>query len=341
MGMVVTLLPLLIGWRFAHQLWQYYALGFLLGVAGASFAVALPLASRWYPPEQQGLVLGLAGAGNSGTLIATLFAPRLAQHFGVPATFALAALPVLAVLLFFLMNARDSKRVAPAGWRSYAGVLNEADTYWLAFFYSLTFGGFVGLVSYLTLFFSDQYHLSKVSAGDFTTIVVIAGSFLRPVGGWFSDKIGGYKFLLIVLVAAGFCFAVTSRMPPLGAATVLLLTGMGLLGMGNGAVFQLAPLRFPTRIGVVTGIIGAAGGLGGFFLPFGFGILKGRTGSYGPGFIAFASCFFAASFVLLALGSRWLSTWDRESALYAGIFRLRFYGTRVSGTRAAESESNV
>lgn len=339
MGMIVTLVPLLIGWRFAHLLWQYYTLGFLLGIAGASFAVALPLASRWYPPEQQGLVLGLAGAGNSGTLIATLFAPRLAQSFGVPATFALAALPVVAVLLLFVISARDSNRMPAPALRSYASVLQEADTYWLSFFYSLTFGGFVGLVSYLTLFFADQYHLSKIHAGDFTTIVVIAGSFLRPVGGWFSDKIGGYKFLLIVLLAAGSCFAVTATMPPLGAATFLLFTGMGLLGMGNGAVFQLAPLRFPSRIGVVTGIIGAAGGLGGFFLPFGFGILKGRTGTYGPGFFTFASCFFIASFVLLALGARWQSTWDSESALCAGVFGFRFPGTGISSTQPAESET--
>jgi NNP family nitrate/nitrite transporter-like MFS transporter len=339
MGLTATLVPLLIGWRFAHLLWHFYALGFLLGIAGASFAVALPLASRWYPPEQQGLVLGLAGAGNSGTLIATLFAPRLAQHFGVPATFALAALPVLAVLVFFAICAKDSKRVATPGWRSYTGVLKEADTWWLSFFYSLTFGGFVGLISYLALFFSDQYHLSKVQAGDFATIVVIAGSFLRPVGGWFSDKIGGYKFLLLVLLAAGVCFAATATMPPIAATTVLLFIGMGILGMGNGAVFQLAPLRFPTRIGIVTGIVGAAGGLGGFFLPFGFGILRGRTGGYGSGFITFASCFFAASLVLLALGARWQSTWEPESAQCAGIFRLRFPG--ISGTRPAESETNL
>ncbi|WP_263366510.1 nitrate/nitrite transporter [Edaphobacter bradus] len=327
LGMILTLVPLVIGWRFAHELWQYYALGLLLGIAGASFAVALPLASRWYPPEQQGLVLGLAGAGNSGTLLATLFAPRIAQHLGVQATFAIAMIPVLAILLFFAVFAKDSQRTAPPAWGVYGALLREADTYWLSFFYCLTFGGFVGLISYLTIFFADQYHLSKVQAGDFTTLVVIAGSFLRPVGGWFSDKIGGYKFLLIVLFSAGLCFAFTATIPAIATTTCLLFAGMGILGMGNGAVFQLVPLRFQSRVGIATGIVGAAGGLGGFFLPSGFGVLKEHTGHYSAGFVALAFCFFFASLVLLLLSRRWLSKWEPEAARCAGILNLRIPGT--------------
>jgi MFS transporter, NNP family, nitrate/nitrite transporter len=339
-GMGVTLLPLIVGWHFAHQLWHFYVVGFLLGVAGASFAVALPLASRWYPPEQQGLVLGIAGAGNSGTLMATLFVPRLAQHFGLTNTFAIAMMPLIAVLLFFAIFAKDSKQRTLPSSRGYAGVLKEADTYWLCFLYSLTFGGFVGLTSCLSLFFSDQYHLSKVHAGDFTTIVVVAGSFLRPVGGWVADKVGGYRLLVLLLLTAAGLFAAVSAMPSIEFATLLLFLAMGTLGMGNGTVFQLVPLRFSSRVGIVTGVVGAAGGLGGFFLPFGLGLLKDITGHYESGFLIFSGCFLLAAVALLALGSRWQSTWEAEAAATAGIFSFQQWipGLRAQHTQPSEAQ---
>lgn len=322
-GMGASLVPLIIGWHFAHLLWHFYVVGFLFGIAGASFAVALPLAGRWYPPEQQGLVMGIAGAGNSGTLMATLFAPRIAQHIGVANTFAVAMMPMIAVLLFFAIFAKDNKKAAAPPSRGYSGIMKEADTYWMCFFYSLTFGGFVGLTSYLTVFFSDQYHLSKVHAGDFTTVVVVSGSFLRPVGGWIADKMGGYKFLILLMLTAACLFAGISTIPPIGIATVLLFIVMGILGMGNGTVFQLVPLRFSSRVGIITGIVGAAGGVGGFFLPFGLGVIKDRTGHYGSGFLLFAGLFVVAAGVLLVLGARWLSTWEPEAAATAGIFSLQ------------------
>lgn len=202
LGLGLTLIPLLLGWRFAHTLGQFYSLGLLLGIAGASFAVALPLAGRWHPPEYQGLVMGIAGAGNSGTLVATFFAPRLAQKFGYANAFALAMLPILLVLLLFAVLAKDSPRQGQApAWSDFASALREADTAWFCFFYCFTFGGFVGFASLLTVFFHDQYGLAKVRAGDFATIVVLAGSCLRPVGGWLSDRIGGYRLLLILLCA--------------------------------------------------------------------------------------------------------------------------------------------
>src|SRR5215467_10481721 len=131
LGLGLTLLPLLLGWRFAHTPGQFYFLGLLLGIGGASFAVALPLAGKWYPPEYQGLVMGIAGAGNSGTLLATLFAPRLAQKFGYANAFALAMIPVLLVILFFALLAKDSPRQTKAlTWSEVAGVFRESDTAW-------------------------------------------------------------------------------------------------------------------------------------------------------------------------------------------------------------------
>src|SRR5215467_8688663 len=268
LGLVATLLPLVLGWRFAHTPGQFYFLGLLLGIGGASFAVALPLAGRWYPPEYQGLVMGIAGAGNSGTLIATFFAPRLAQSFGYAATFALAMLPILLVLLLFALLAKDSPRQSrPPAWKDFASVLREADTAWFCLFYCFTFGGFVGFASFLAVFFHDQYGLAKVRAGDFTTLVVLAGSFLRPVGGWLSDKIGGYRLLLVLLAGLSVLLLGVGTLLPLPAEVAALFLTMGMLGMGNGAVFQLVPQRFCARIGIITGLVGAAGGFGGFLLP--------------------------------------------------------------------------
>jgi len=329
-GLTVTLVPLILGWRFASSLHAFYFIGFLLGIAGASFAVALPLAGTWYPPEYQGLAMGIAGAGNSGTLLATLFAPRLAQAFGWPNAFALAMAPVALVLILYSLMAKDSpKRPPRPAWRDYVAVFREADTGWFCLFYSFTFGGFVGLASFLTLFFHDQYQLTKVRAGDFTTIVVIAGSFLRPVGGWLADRIGGYRLLLGLLAGVGCCLAAISSLPSLPVVVPFLFLCMGMLGMGNGAVFQLVPQRFAKQVGVVTGLVGAAGGFGGFLLPSLLGAIKDRTGQYGVGLLVFAIAFFVASALLLLRGTAWTRTWDEAFAARAGVFCFRSFARNM------------
>jgi NNP family nitrate/nitrite transporter-like MFS transporter len=335
-GMALTLATLLLGWQFATSLAHFYVLGFFLGLAGASFAVALPLASRWYPAEYQGLAMGIAGAGNSGTLMATLFAPRLAERFGWAATFGIAALPVAVVFLLFFWLARDSpKRVVLTSRRDYSAVLRERDTLWLSFLYSLTFGGFVGFASFLTTFFHEQYQLSRVSAGDFTTLVVVSGSLLRPVGGWLADRVGGYRLLVLLLAGFAFCIGSVAMLPTVRVAVALLFVGMGLLGMGNGAVFQLVPQRFPDRLGIVTGIVGAAGGLGGFFLPSVLGAVSELTGSYAAGLFGCAAVFVAGTVVLLELGARWSLRWTTEAVRQTGVYSYRNALFGVDTERAA------
>jgi NNP family nitrate/nitrite transporter-like MFS transporter len=323
-GLTLTLVPLVLGWHYATALWHFYLIGFLLGIAGASFAVALPLAGRWYPAEHQGLAMGIAGAGNSGTLLATFFGPRLAQHFGWHFVFGLALLPVLLVLAAFFMLAKNSPSKAMAKtWGQYAQLLGQGDTWRLCFLYSLTFGGFVGLASFLSVFFHDQYHLTKVQAGDFTTIVVLSGSFLRPVGGWLADKIGGYRLLLALFACISVCLMVVSSLPPVVVVVPMLFVSMGMLGMGNGAVFQMAPQRFPADIELITGVVGAAGGLGGFFLPSALGALKDIFGSYGTGLMCFAGLMLASVALLLEFGVHWKSTWTAAALSRAQIVSYR------------------
>lgn len=323
-GLVLTLIPLVLGWHFAHTLSSYYLIGFMLGIAGASFAVALPLAGRWYPSEHQGLAMGLAGAGNTGTLIVTFFGPRLAQHYGWHAVFGLSLIPVVLVLIAFYLLAKNSPAMtAPKSWGMYAKVFTQTDTWRLCFLYSLTFGGFVGLASFLSVFFHDQYHLTKVQAGDVTTIVVLAGSFLRPVGGWLSDKFGGYRLLLALFAGIAGCLIVVSTLPPIVYVVAALFVAMGMLGMGNGAVFQLAPQRFPVDIELITGIVGAAGGLGGFVLPSALGALKDITGSYGTGIMCFALFMVGSVLLLLEFGLKWSASWTQSALMYTKVFCYR------------------
>ena len=291
-SLALTFVPLTWGWLAAGTYVQVLGLGLLLGIAGSSFVIALPLASRWYPPEQQGLAMGIAGAGNSGTLIAALAAPRVAVHVGWHATFGLALIPVALVWVLFAVMAKEPPPLpatadgrAPSGMR---GLLAEADARWLCGLYMVTFGGFVGLASYLPVFFVDRFGLTLVTAGAFTALCASAGSFLRPLGGLLADRAGGTRVLGVVLGSVAALSLALGFLPGLPVAVVLLWATLGAFGIGNGAVFQVVGRRFPSRVGSMTGLVGAAGGLGGFLLPFGFGALEGGTGTFAYGFVVVA-----------------------------------------------------
>lgn len=323
-GMAITLAPLVFGWRSARTLEEFFVVAMLLGIAGASFAVALPLASRWYPAEYQGLAMGIAGAGNSGTVLATLFAPRLAVKFGWANAFGLALIPLAIVIVLFTLMAKDAPGTRRSNsWEDYRRLFAESDTAWFCAFYSVTFGGFVGLASFLTVFFYDQYQLTKVQAGDFATVAVLCGSFLRPVGGWLADRLGGYRMLLAVLFLAAGSMLALATLPTALVALALFAFTMAMFGMGNGAVFQLVPQRFASQVGLITGLVGAAGGIGGFLLPSLFGFLRDKTSTYATGLGVFACLIFAAFFALLFLGPVWMRQWPNTVANRAGLFSFR------------------
>jgi len=300
-GQGITLIPLLWGYLFAERLGEIYALGALLGVAGASFAVALPLASRWYPPQYQGLVMGIAGAGNSGTVVATLFAPRLAQAYGWHAVFGLALIPMVLMSVAFFSMAKDAPKTTlpiSGGVGQYLAQFKSRDALFFAFFYSITFGGFVGLASFLPIFFTDQYGLDRISAGSCAAVCVMAGSFIRPIGGYLADRVGGITLLTVMYVTiAALAFAV-SLLPTIEIAIALLIALMFALGTGNGSVFQLVPLRFKNGVGAITGFVSAFGCLGGFLLPNLLGSLKIFTQSYAAGFLVFACIALSAAMLI-------------------------------------------
>jgi MFS transporter, NNP family, nitrate/nitrite transporter len=305
-GMTVTMVPLFWGWLFGQTITELFLIGILLGVAGASFAAAIPMASRWYPPHLQGLAMGIAGAGNSGTLLATLFGPRLAENIGWHNVMGLAVIPLAIVFILYFYMAKDApSQPAAKPLKDYLKVFKQRDTLFFCLLYSVTFGGFVGLASFLSIFFVDQYQTTKVQAGDFVTLCVAAGSFFRPVGGYIADKIGGARLLMILFVGVALTMLIVSQLPALPITIAVLFMGMLCLGMGNGAVFQLVPQRFSQEIGVITGIVGAAGGVGGFIVPNILGTLKQITGTYQTGFIIIAAIGMSSLIILILAQISW------------------------------------
>lgn len=305
----ITFIPLLGIWLFVHSFAGLLVFGFLLGIAGGSFAVALPLVSRWYQAKHQGIALGLVGAGTCGAAMANFFGPPLAERWGWQGVFGWMLLPMTLIFILYYFFVQDnSGQPKPKKISEYLSVMKEADALWFCFFYAITFGGFVGLASFLGIFFHDQYGLTKVMAGTLTATCAITGAFLRPVGGYLADRFGGVRVLGILYAVIALLMAAVGFLPPLAVVLSLLFCGMSLLGMGNGVVFQLVPLRFQKEIGITTGLVGAFGGLGAFFLPMLLGGIKEMTGSYQLGFVGFAGISFLALVILNLVQRGWAFT---------------------------------
>lgn len=292
------------------------ALGVILGFAGASFAIALPLASRWYPAEHQGKAMGLAGMGNSGTVLASLFAPMLAKMFGWNAVLGLACIPLSVVFVVYMLMAKDApNQPAPRKLIDYFEPLKQADAWWLMGFYAVTFGGFVGLAASLPIYFTDQFGLTTITAGYCTAACVFAGSLVRPMGGALADRIGGVKALMMVYTVAAIALAGVAQAHTLPSALGMFVLAMLALGTGNGSVFQLVPQRFQAEIGVMTGLVGMAGGVGGFYLASSLGLAKQFTGSFAPGFLIFAGLAVVALASVALVKTRWRATWKTAARI--------------------------
>jgi len=311
---------------------QLLGVALTLGFAGASFAVALPQAGQWYPPKLQGLVLGIAGSAYFGAAMGFIFAPKIAQYYGWTTVFLIAA--GLAGLLFitYAVLAKDAPadvyKANPKKLKDYIKLLKDKDTWWFNLFYAISFGGFVGFGVFLKMYLTDTYPTEmaelglswlaednvKVMAGYFGALFIFAGTILRPIGGSIADKIGGIKALY-------FFFSIVALMVILNATVALsfplvilvFFITMANLGMANGAVFQLVPQRFAKDIGVMVGIVGAAGGLGGTALIKTLGWSKGAFDGYTVGFLIFAGVTIIAIAGLSFVKTRWRTTWGVAS----------------------------
>jgi len=300
--------PLGLAAEISPSLPSLIVIGAMLGAAGASFAVALPLASRWFPPERQGLAMGVAAAGNSGTVVTNLVAPRLAVAIGLGATFGVAMLALVVVLVAFAILAHEPPRGALRSARPGLPSLREPDLRWMCLFYAITFGGYVGLASFLPLYLRDGYGVTPVHAGYVTAGLAFLGSCARPIGGLVSDRLGGGRVLAFLLIPIAVCYGLEAEQPELRVMIGVLGVSMICLGLGNGAVFQMVPQRFQRDIGAVTGVIGAIGGVGGFLLPTLLGSVRQYAGSFGFGFATLAVVAAAGATclrLLLAEGGRW------------------------------------
>ncbi len=309
---VIMLIVLTVAWLLGiHSYAQALLLGVFLGVAGAAFAVALPLASRWYPLEHQGKALGIAGAGNSGTVFAALLAPVLAQTFGWTQVLGFALIPLSIAFIIYLLCAKDAPECPPSKkFEEYLQVLKDKDAWLFMGFYCVTFGGFVGMAGTLPGYFHDQYHLAPTTAGYYTAACVFVGSLMRPLGGLIADRFGGIRVLTLVYTAAAIAvFFVGTAPMQAWLALLFFVLAMLALGIGNGAVFQLVPQRFSKEIGVMTGLIGMAGGIGGFLLAAGLGFSQSITGNYQFGLWMYAALAVCSWFSLMSVKMRWRTTW--------------------------------
>lgn len=299
-----------------------------LGFAGASFAVALPQAGQWYPPKLQGVVLGIAGAGNIGVVIDFLFAPKIAELWGWESVFLVGAVLSTIIFITYMFMAKDAPAdvytARPKKLKDYGKLLKDKDTWWFNLFYAVSFGGFVGFAGYMKVYLMSTYQADmsafgldvinegnvKVVAGYFGALCIFAGAILRPVGGAVADRLGGVKSLYIFFGTVTLLAVLNATMTlPFGVAILVLFLIMANLGMANGAVFQLVPQRFGKDIGIMTGIIGAAGGLGGTALIKTLGWSKGAFDGYSAGFMIFAGVVLVALMGISLVKTRWRTTW--------------------------------
>jgi len=312
--MALIAVAMLFGFFFVSSFNDLLAMGVLLGIAGASFGVALSLGSGSFPPRHKGLAMGLVGAGNIGTAVSVLVAPPLAQAFGWQAVYGFAAATIALPMVVMVVFAQEPPDVdAHASFREHIACLFEKDGWAFSLIYGITFGGFIGLTTFLPTYYFDQFGVSKVQAGQLTMLAAFMGATVRVFGGWISDRLGGINTLTAVLltvsvtlVACGFASH------SLALSTLLFMACFAALGAGNGALFQLVPLRWPLSTAVAGSMIGEIGALGGGLVPNAMGQSKQLAGSYVWGFILFAALSLMVLLMMRRMQLRWTRTWAEK-----------------------------
>lgn len=335
--MALIIVALLFGFFFVDTHSEVLAMGVLLGIAGGSFGIALSLGSGWFPPKYKGLAMGIAGAGNSGTVLAVLFAPPLATHFGWQAVYGLAAATMVLPMIVMAVVAKEPPDREHQTFREHTACLYEKDGWAFSLIYVITFGGFIGLANFLPTYFYDQFKVSKIEAGQLTMLATLMGSATRVLGGYISDRWGGITTLTGVLVLAIVTLVVCGAMGQnLALTTLLFMLCFASLGAGNGALFQLVPLRWPVTTAVAGSMIGELGALGGGFIPNAMGLSKQYLGTYFYGFLAFAMLGVAVLIMMRVMQLRWTRTWAEKGGRARTTGGLATaYGSQVSTQNAA------
>lgn len=285
-----------------HDYAHLLAYGFLIGIGLASFSVGVGFVSGWYSASQQGYALGVYGAGNIGQSLAAFGAPLIAAAAGFRWGFWAFGVLLAIWLVIFAVGARNApRRSAIRSFSESLRPLHDRRSWILSLYYFLTFGGFVAMAIYLPIFLTDMFHLTPQDAGLRTAGFVVLATAMRPVGGVLADKLGGSRVLTWVFPLTGI-MALFMACPLMSTFTVGALGVAAAIGLGNGAVFKLVPEYFPQSVGSVTGLVGAAGGLGGFFPPLVLGVVKQQTGSFFAGFIMLS--LFCLICLVILIGTR-------------------------------------
>jgi MFS transporter, NNP family, nitrate/nitrite transporter len=312
--MAMIIVALLFGYFFVNSYSSLLAMCALLGIAGASFGVALSLGSGSFPAKYKGLAMGLVGAGNVGTAVSVLIAPPLAQAYGWQTVYGLAAIFMLlpmAAMIFFAQEPPDLDK--HASFKEHIACLFEKDGWAFSIIYAVTFGGFIGLATFLPSYYYDQFGVSKVQAGQLSMLAAFMGAAVRVLGGWISDHWGGVNTLSAVLAAVAVTLVLCGLAGgSLVATTLLMMLCFAALGAGNGALFQLVPLRWPLATAVAGSMIGEIGALGGGLIPNAMGLSKQHTGTYLWGFVGFAICAVVVLVMLRGMQIRWTRTWAEK-----------------------------
>ena len=312
MGLISV--AMLFGFFFVKSFNDLLAMGVLLGIAGASFGVALSLGAGSFPPKYKGLAMGLVGAGNVGTAVSVLIAPPLALAFGWVAVYGIAAAAISIPMIVMIVLAKEPDDLDKhATFREHIACLFEKDGWAFSLIYAVTFGGFIGLATFLPTYYYDQFSVSKVQAGQLTMLAAFMGAALRVFGGWISDRWGGINTLSVVLVTVAVTLTLCGLSGgSLVATTLLVMLCFAALGAGNGALFQLVPLRWPLATAVAGSMIGEIGALGGGLVPSAMGLSKQYAGSYAWGFILFAGLAVVMLVMLRVMQMRWTRTWAEK-----------------------------
>lgn len=290
------------------QYGELLAIALLLGAGGASFAVAMPVASRAYPAAHQGLVLGLVASGNIGTVLVLLLAPRWEGQVGWHGACGIMAVPIVLAIGLFARVVREEPPVRSAAggawWQQAWGMVQVPSVYWLCLVYAITFGGFVGLTSFLPVLLHDHYGSDPIVGGAIAALCGLTGSLIRPVGGYVADRWGGLPVLAGAFMVLALVTVFAASLPALPWLASLLMVTIAVMGFGNGVIFQIVSEWFPEDIGLASGLVGAAGGIGGFVVPIGFGLLREGTGTFVPGFFGLALVSVAAA-MTVSSALRW------------------------------------